>query len=465
MKSKIGLWGTYGILAACIAFVAACVLLKVSLIYGFAAGILLCCCIFTYEGLKLGDLIVMMKKGLEECRLLSMLILLIGVTVSVWIASGVVPSMIYYGFEYLKEMNFVLTAFLIIALSSIFMGTAVGTVSTIGIAILGIGKGLGIPVPVLLGTVVSGAFVADKISPLSGLINLTISTAQIDYQRIFRSMLKTLLPTVLISSAIYYALGIKYSAGLDLMRILELQEGLKQGFFISPLLLLMPLLIVGMSFSGVKIIYSILTGVTGGIIITLTLQNMGMGAIMKAILLGYRASTPSLLLNELLISGGVVSMIEVLFIIWGAIALSSLLEGTGMIRKVTDGMINAINNKGSLIMNTGLISSVLTVVTCDQTMGIVMTGRMLRQKYDELKLDRGILARTISDTGTIIAPLMPWNINALIIGSIVGASVAYQQYAVLCYVAPLVTFSIGAYHKFIGRDKNPSKHRDNKDAA
>lgn len=448
MKNDMKLWHTYAIFAACIVLIAASVLLNISLIYGFAAGILMCCSIFAYKGYKLAELISMMKKGLAECKILYALILLIGVTVSVWIASGVVPSMIYYGFEYLKEINFVLAAFLITSISSIFMGTAVGTISTIGIAILGIGRGLGIPSPVLLGAVVSGAFIADKLSPISGLINLTLSTVKVDYKAALKSMLVTLVPTMLISSIIYYALGVKYSTGLDLTRILELQNSLKTGFYISPLLLLMPLLIVIMSTLGIKIIYSIIAGLSGGVLITLTMQNMSIIEVLKAISIGYRASTTSLQLNELLVSGGVVSMLEVLLIVMGAIALSSLLEGTGLIEKVMSKVIDTTVSKGSLIINTGLISSTLTAVTCDQTMGIVLPGRLLRHKYDELGMNRGILARTISDTGTIIAPLMPWNINSLIIAVIAGAPIPFQLFAVLCYISPINTLLVGLYHKY-----------------
>lgn len=448
MKVDMKLGHTYAVFAACITLIAVCVLLSISLIYGFAAGIVLCCCIFTYKGLGIRNLIAMMKKGLAECKILYALILLIGVTVSVWIASGVVPSMIFYGFEYLKEMNFVLAAFLIISISSIFMGTAVGTVSTIGIAILGIGGGLGVPTPVLLGAVVSGAFVADKLSPISGLMNLTLSTVGTDYKTALKSMLVTLAPTMVICSIIYYVLGIKYSTGLDLEKISALQDSLANSFYISPWLLLMPLLIVIMSAMGIKIIYSIIAGLTGGAIITLAFQNMTVLEILKAVTFGYKADTNSMLLNELLVSGGMVSMVEVLFIVMGAIALSSLLEGTGLIEKVMNKAIEAAADKGSLMLNTSLISSILTVVTCDQTMGIVLPGRLLRHKYDELKLSRGVLVRTISDTGTIIAPLMPWNINALIIAVIVGAAIPYQHYAVLCYVFPIVTFIIGFYHKY-----------------
>lgn len=445
---KLSQLNVYLILLYCIALIAGCVILKVSLVFGFAISIISCMLIFIYTGYSAKELLHMMMSGVMECRVLYVLILLIGVTVSVWLGSGVVPSMIYYGFEYLKEMNFLLAAFLIVGIGAIFMGSAVATVSTIGLAIYGIGRGLGLPAPVLLGAIVSGAFIADKISPISGLLNLGLTSTGADYKQGLKSMLKTLVPTVVLSSLIYYYLGVKYSAGIDIQRISELQSAMKQAFFISPYLLLMPLLVVLMSTFGVRIIYSIIAGLTGGVVISLTLQDMSLGQIFHAMLFGYRAVTPSAQLNQLLVSGGMISMVEVLLIVMGAIVLSSLLDRTGMISRVTKGLVASIENKGDLIIKTGLISGALTVLTCDQTMGNVLPGRLLGDKYTKLGVDRGILVRTISDTGTIIAPLMPWNINSLIIAMIVGASLRYEPYAVLCYLSPLITFGVGMFYKF-----------------
>lgn len=447
-KNELSQLNVYLILSLCIAIIAGCVLLSASLAYGFAISIALCILVFRCKGFSLSELYSMIASGIIECRLLYVLILLIGVTVSVWIGSGVVPSMVYYGFEYLKEMNFVLAAFLIASISSVFMGTAVGTVSTVGLAIFGIGRGLGIPAAVLLGAIVSGAFIADKVSPISGLLNLSLTSTGTDYKKALKSMLVTLIPTIIISAIIYYYLGIRYNAGVDVAEISGLQASLREGFFISPYLLLMPLLIVIMSSLGIKIIYSIIAGLFGGVVISLTLQGMSLSEVLNTILFGYRASTPSLQLNQLLISGGVISMLEVLLIVMGAIALSSLLDGTGIINRITGSIVASIKNKGDLIINTGFISGALTVLTCDQTMGIVLPGRLLREKYNELKVDRGIFVRTISDTGTIIAPLMPWNINSLIITMIIGTTVAYQPYAVLCYISPIITLGLGLLHKY-----------------
>jgi Na+:H+ antiporter, NhaC family len=443
-KRELNQIDVYSILTLCLLMIGGCVLLKISLAYGFAISIIACFGRFLMKGFTFKELSCMMIKGLSECKLLYILIMLIGATVSIWLSSGVVPSMVYYGFEYMKDMNFLFAAFMIMSISAVFMGTAVGTISTIGIAILGIGTGFGVPSYVLLGVIVSGAFIADKISPISGLLNLTLTTTSTNYKGAIKTMLVTLIPTLIITSAVYYLLGMKYSGNIDTSSITEFQHAISDAFFISPFLLLMPVLIVLLSCFGAKTIYSILSGLLCGIAISLTLQKMTFLQVIKAILFGYKGNTASLKLNDILISGGMVSMVEVLLIVMGAIALSSMLEGTGLIYFLTNKVIAGIKNRRDLIFKTSFISSILTVVTCDQTMGIVLPGRLLAKKCDELNIDRTVLARTISDTGTIIAPLMPWNVNSLIIVIVAGTVSGYAPFAVLCYIAPVVTLIVGA---------------------
>ena len=130
-------------------------------------------------------------------------------------------------------------------------------------------------------------------------------------------------------------------------------------------------------------------------------------------------------------------MIEVLLIIIGAIALSSIFQGTGFIKPIINKITSKIKSKGELILKTGIVSSILTIA-CDQSVGIILTGGLLKDKYKELGIKNDILARTISDTGIIIAPLIPWNVNSLFILIITGVStVTYAPYAILCYVFPV----------------------------
>ncbi|WP_432661841.1 Na+/H+ antiporter NhaC family protein [Wukongibacter baidiensis] len=439
---------TYIVLITSLIFILSCILLKISLAYGFIAGIVLSFYIFEKRGYEPRNLIKMMWDGLIECRMIFVLLILIATTISIWLSSGIVPAMIYYGFEYMKGMNFLFAAFIITSIISIFMGTAFGTISTIGLALLGLGKGFGIPVHILLAAIISGAFIADKISPLSALLNLTLTTTNIRYREALKSMLVTLIPTYILSALFYFFIGRGYSITVDVSNLDSYKMAIKEGFFISPLLLLLPVLILVMSILGAKIIPTITLGSVVGIIISLTLQDLELINIVKAIFVGYRGTTASPELNEILISGGIVSMIEVIFIVMGVVALNSLFEGTRIIQPIIDNMIYRVKSKKELVFMTGILSSILTIVSCDQTVGIILPGRLLRNKYDELGVDHSILARTISDTGTIIAPLMPWNVNALFIYVIAGVSaISYAPYAVFCYLSPIITFTIFSLHK------------------
>jgi len=433
---------TYVVLITSLVFIIGCIILKLSLYFGFLAGIIFSFCIFTKRGFNRRQLLNMMLCGVIECKMIFILLILIAATISIWLSSGIVPTMIYYGFEYMKDMNFLFAAFIITSIISIFIGTAFGTISTIGIALLGLGKGFGMPSHILMAAIVSGAFIADKISPLSALLNLTLTATKTTFRETAKVMLITLMPAYILSALFYFIIGRNYGISVDIISLEGYRTAIKEGFFVSPLLLLLPILIVVMSVLGINIIHTIAMGLLGGITISLILQKLEFNNIFRAIFLGYKGNTASSELNEILVSGGIASMLEVIFIVMGVVALNSLFEGTGIIQPIINNMIYKVKSKGELIFKTGIISGILTIVTCDQTVGIILPGRLLKKKYDELGVKHTILARTISDTGTIIAPLMPWNVNSIIILIISGVSaVAYAPYTVFCYLSPIMTFA------------------------
>ncbi|SDJ95883.1 Na+/H+ antiporter NhaC family protein [Natronincola ferrireducens] len=428
--------------------IAVCIFFNFSLFFGFLGGIIFSFLLLLKKGFSVDDLVQIILESLKECGLLYLLILLIGATISIWLSSGVVPAMIYYGFQYMQGMNFLFSAFVITSIMGIFMGTAVGTISTMGIALLGIGRGFGVPEGVLLGAIVSGAYIADKISPISGLLNLTLSTTQTTYKETLKAMTQTLVPVYILTVLIYYYIGKTYNVNGELDSLQEYQWAILDGFYISPLLLLLPLGVLCLTIVGVKIIPTISLALLGGIIVSTSLQGMPVFDVFHAMFFGFKGNTASSELNSILFSGGIKSMFEVVLIVGGAIALSGILEKSGLIRLMIHEAIAKTKSRSKLIFKTGVISSILTATTCDQAVGIIIPSRFLKDKYQELGLNNRILARTISDTGTVIAPLIPWNVNALIIGMISGVSItSYIPYAVLCYLFPIVTMIVGSEFK------------------
>ncbi|WP_350342845.1 Na+/H+ antiporter NhaC family protein [Proteinivorax tanatarense] len=440
MDKKTSLIISIFILTAIVASVA----MGISLLFPFIISNIFCIAFLSLSGLDIKKLLFIGYKGMMECKVLYIFILLIGANISVWMASGVVPGMMYYGFEYLKETNFLFMAFVLTAFMSVFMGTAVGTISTLGIALLGVGQGFGIPEEVLLGVIVSGAFIADKVSPISGLFNLTLKATETSFKRALISMSKTLVPVVIITATIYYLLGLIYASGEDYQLVAAYQQALLEGFKISPLLLLLPVIVVLLPLKGVSIIPTILAGLIGGGIITMVYQgDTTFLQLISYTFFGYSAQTNVPELNSILISGGIAGMVEVVAIVASVITLSNILDRSGVLKPVIYDPIKKVKEKGELILKTGLIGGMLTVVTCDQTMGIVLLGKVYKPKFVELGVDKSILARTISDSSTVIAPLMPWNVNAIIIGTLTGVSATmYAPYAVLCYLFPLTVLYI-----------------------
>lgn len=434
----------YLIILINVSLIGLCIIFNISLLYGFCFAISATIVILMRNGFQFKYLFFMIIKGISESSRIVFIILLIGALISIWMASGTVPAMIYYGLDLVMGRNYLFMSYLISLVTAIIMGTPLGTVSTIGIALLAIGKGLSIPIPILLGAIISGAFVGDKISPVSGLMNLTVKACGTDYNRSLKEMLKTLIPIVALSGIIYYLMGLGYKSDITPSTMNMFQSSIQSSFYLNPILLLLPVGIIVLSICGLDILYNMGIGIISGIIISVFLQGIELVEVIKIVFHGFKATTERIELNAILTGGGILSMIELVLIIGGAIVLSSLLDGTNTINPIIDSMLKSVGTKGKLVKKTTFLSAILTLITTDQTVGIIVLGKSMQRKYEELGIDRSILARAIIDTGVSIPPLIPWNITSIIITAITGVAVwDYGIYTVMCYVSPIITIIIG----------------------
>jgi NhaC family Na+:H+ antiporter len=438
-ENKVSERNIYLILILTLISIISCIIFKIFLFYGFLASIAAASFILIKSGFSITEILNMIKKGNAECISLFILVALIGAMISIWMTSGVVPTMLFYGLKYMQGTNFLFAAFILTSIVAIFMGTAIGTVSSVGIALLGLAKVFGIPEYLLMGAIVSGAFIADKISPISSLFNLTLESVQVGSKKTLISMLKTFLPTYFLTALIYYLAGKRYTAVLVNFSIDNFTTAINRSFVISPFVLLLPLCIIIMSFLGVKMVKAVALTLIAGIAVSIGLQKGNFYAVIAAVFNGYKAVTDSAVLNTVLVSGGVRSMIDILLIIAGAISLSSIFQESGLIIPIINRLTGNIKTKEGLIIKTGLISCIMTLIS-DETIGIILPGKLLSYKYNELGIENTTLARTIADTGTIISPLIPWNVNSIFIVITTGIpTLAYGPYSVLCYLSPIVT--------------------------
>lgn len=415
-----------------------CIVLEIFLFYGFLVSIVITVSLLVRNGFSLTELTTIMIKSLGEYKSLFGLIAFIGASISVWMSSGAIPAMLYYGLQYMQHTNFLLASFVLVSMVSIAMGSTIGAVCSTGIALLGLGTIFGLPNTILLGAIVSGALVGDRISPISSIFNLTIETVETSYQEAVLSMLKTLLPAYLIAGLIYYLMGKQYDIALENSNINNFIAAINSNFTISPLLLLLPISVMIMLFFGVKIVKALLINIVAGVMVSINFQQANISDCLTVMCTGYRVTTSSPELNAVLISGGILSMVPMLFIIAGAIGIGSIFQETGLIMPVIRQITSCIKSKEELIFQTGIISSTLTIIG-EESIGIILPGKLLRDKFEEYRIKKVILARTISDTANSIPALIPWNVTALFISTATGvATVSYAPFAVLCYLSPII---------------------------
>lgn len=419
-----------------IGLIAACVVFDISLFWGFLASIIVMTLTIKDKKTAFRNTL----EGVRQCKSLYLIILLLGANISIWMSSGIIPTTIYYGFDKVSTVNFMCFAFLVTTLLSTVMGTGLGTLSTVGLALFGIGKGFGIPEDMLLGAIVSGAFVSDKISPVSALTNLTIEVVDIDYKTYFKHAIKPLLITISLCTVVYYIIGESIQTTIDSQLLMQYQDTLLSNYQISPLLFLIPIAIIIMAITGVRVLRNMISIFVVGSLLTIFYQNISVISWLESVIFGYKANTGQIFIDSILKAGGIVPMIEVLSIVTAAIILNGLLNHQKTLDPIFNRILHKTTTPTSLVFKTGLISSFLTSITCDQTIGIVVPGGMLQERYKEMGMNNAILARTIADTGTIIAPLEFWNVNSLIIVGITGISTfSYAPFALLCLLSPIVT--------------------------
>lgn len=413
------------------------------LLGGFIFCIIISLLYFHRKGYEYKSLFKMIGKGVNETKIIFAVIAFMGAAISIWMASGIVPALVSYGLLYLNGPDFILVAFLITALVASFMGTAVGTVSTIGIALIAIGGSLGANKPLLMGAMVSAAFVADRISPVSSLTNLTLKVTGVEYKEYLRKMMTTLIPSLILSGIIFFFLGRANPIMANSEMVNSFREKIGSIYTITPFLLLVPVAIIVMATLGVKVLENLAIGTLIGSIISLVVQKVQFLTLVKAILFGYTLNSPLPEMNKVFHGGGVLPMIEVIFIVMGAIAFSSILEGTKVVEPIIAKIINGSTNRKYISSATAAMSMSLTAITCDQTVGILFMGKYMQPSFEKSGLGRTRLARLIADTGTTVAPLVPWNVNALIILAFTGVSViSFLPYMVLCYLTPIVSLAV-----------------------
>lgn len=375
-----------------------------------------------------------------------LIMLVIGMLIGSWMISGIVPSMIYYGLTIMSPQFFLVATLLISSVVSIATGSSWGTAGTVGIALMGIGAGLGIPPEMTGGAVISGAYFGDKMSPLSDTTNLAPAMAGAKLFDHIRHMIFTTGPSYLISIILFAIIGMSFGGNqVDLSQIEVIRSGLAAQFTsLNPVLLLGPIIVIAMVVFKMPAIPGLFAGVLTGALFAAVFQGSGLSDILNSFHYGYASETGNELIDTLLSRGGMDSMMWTVNLILCAMCFGGVMEKSGMLEALAKGILSIAKGVGGLVTATVFSSFALNVLTGEQYLAIVIPGRMYRKAYEEMGLAPRNLSRCLEDSGTITSPLIPWSTcGAMMIGTLGLAPWTYVPFCFLNIINPLISIFYG----------------------
>ncbi|AJS58638.1 Na+/H+ antiporter NhaC [Paenibacillus sp. IHBB 10380] len=414
--------------------------------------------LFGFTWKKLESAII---QGIQTAIMPILILSLIGILIAVWMMSGTVPTILYYGMDYIEPHYFAVSALYVTIVVSMFTGSSFTTVSTIGVALMGIALTTGVSPVLAAGAIICGACFGDKMSPLSDTTNFAPAVAGISLFTHIRNMVYTTVPALVVTT-VFFLLAPKTNT-IDLSSIQQIKLALHDGFHIHWLTLISPLAVIACSIKRIPIIPTLVVGIVTGLLLTALIQHQTAIDVWFSVMQsGYKSSIANETVASIVNRGGLQSMMWSVSLILIALSLGGLLQHCGVIEAFFRKVIQPLKRNSSIVLMTGASSIAVNGMTGEQYLSILLPGQMFKDEYTRRDIPAKTLSRTLEDCGTLVNPLIPWGVSGAFFASTLGVPVIeYAPYATFLWLSPLFTFAYALIPKLqrnsLGKDKVISK--------
>mgnify|MGYP006070295627 FL=1 len=413
-----------------------------------------------YLGHKWEDIEKMMMDGIYKALQSICILIIVGILIGVWVNAGVVPTMIYYGLQLMHPTIFFIATLLICSITSLATGTSWGTMGTMGVALMGIGFGLGMNPGMTAGAILSGAYFGDKMSPLSDTTNLAPAMAGTDVMSHVKAMMLPTAITYVICIIFFGVLGVtQYHGGdADMSRVTEFANALNvaQGgvFHVNPILLLPPVVVIVAVAMKMPAIPGITLGIFVGAIVGLifqpgqcdpgTLFKYGMNGFefpeeVDAMLQASLSAETYETMNELLESGGILGMMNSVAMTIIAMMFGGIMEGTHQLEVIVNQLKKLAKGPAALVTLTEVTCVLSNMTMPEQYISIVVPGRMYAEEYRKMGLHPSVLSSALEGAGTVTSALVPWNTCGVYIRDTLSITVPeYAPFAMFNWLMPVI---------------------------
>ena len=408
------------------------------------------------EKIKVSFVIERIFSSIKSISVPIVILLLVGALAGTWKVSGIIPAMVYYGLNMVDPSIFLPLTLIVSTLVSLTTGSSYTTSATVGIALVAVGIAFNIPAGMTAGAVISGAYFGDKMSPLSDTTNLAPAMAGTDLYSHIRYMTYTTVPTYIVTLIVFILLSfnLQINSVGEMSEINNLSETIINDFYISPVLFLVPALVILLAFLKVRPIIALSFGIIGAIIFSIVFQNNILesidpsktSSVILSVFTDTSIPTENIRIERLYNSGGMKGMLWTIYLTISAMVFGGSMDGIGALKKITDYLLSKAKTTFGLFASTAASCLGINIVASDQYLAIVIPGKMFKDAYEEKKLSPENLSRTLEDTGTVTSALIPWNTCGAYHYGVLGVSVTdYFIYAIFNWLSPVTTLIYAAF--------------------
>jgi NhaC family Na+:H+ antiporter len=400
------------------------------------------------------------QRALSSITSAVFILLAVGALIGTWCLSGAIPTLVYYGIQLLSPAWYYPASALICGVIAVSIGSSWTTAGTIGVGLVGIATMLGVSPAITAGAVISGAYLGDKLSPLSETTILTAQMVKVDVYEHIKRQAWTSVPAFMIALVLFFLLarfGAPPEAGIETG--VELKE-LNQVYNITPLNLLPLVLLAVLSIRKVPASLGLMTAALFAGVLALFTQpevvknfvgdpeldsfRAGIKAIWLSAATGFTMDSGYADVDRLLSRGGMDSMLLTLWLIVGAVTFGTLLEDFGLIKRLVDPMVRSATTTGRLYLTVFANAFGLNIIAGDQYIALVLPARVFRLEFQKRGLAATNLSRLAADSGTVTSPLVPWNSCGAFMGAVLGVpTLTYLPFCFFNIFSPLLSVVYG----------------------
>lgn len=397
-------------------------------------------------GFRYDDLEKKASESLSGVLTTLFIIFAIGGLIGTWMASGTVPAIIYHGMNIMNAKFFLPAALILCSIVSVATGTSWGTLGTMGVALVGIGAGLGIPAGMTAGAAICGAWFGDKVSPLSDTTNFTAAVVGAPLMTHIKHMMYTTGPAYILTALIFTVLGFRVSmdSTMDVSLIAQTQGGIAANFHLGFPVLIPILIVFIMLLMRKNPTISLLAGSLAGIVVAIVYQGSATASAFNSLYNGFSGTFDNEFLTSLLNRGGIVSMLGTCMTIIFCVGIGGMMKEMGVIHVIVKELSKLIRSTGSLILISEFIGYISQMLSGSHYFADVMLQSTMLDIYKAKRLKPENLSRVMEDCNTIGGTMIPWSSTALYIVGTLGISFTeYIPFVFLCYLTPIMGLICG----------------------